>query len=420
MRRKLNAADRAGFTLIELIVVIAILAILSGVATVGYSAYVKSADEAADRQIISDVEQALIMGAYTNNYPAGSVVGYVVLNEGENAECMEANPNDEINDIDVMMQSAFGPNWKEELQLRGDFFTSSDASAILSAINGQNKDYFASVPNSSFYNTEGSTDDLAAKVDEIASAFKGILGDENAHKFSNFWGSDFGATVNQEGLDIKDSQTAANLTVMAAANAICNDTGSHTSWIDSWKDDTKEPKVNASQNGYVAPLVMNYAKYVSYVSYINNPQNCDDEDLIIQVNSEYDVLVSAMNNLANQAESSSYISAFNDAMNEFERDAINVDRTYYEKWQKDYAETDAKAFIASMSAVNALEDTYVSKDKANVLNQQNAFTNFGAADILDTMVNYASLTNLPDSGYVIVLSINADGRPVVTPTVQGD
>lgn len=73
-----------------------------------------------------------------------------------------------------------------------------------------------------------------------------------------------------------------------------------------------------------------------------------------------------------------------------------------------------------MSAVNALEDTYVSKDKANVLNQQNAFTNFGAADILDTMVNYANITNLPDSGYVIVLSINADGKPVVTPTVQGD
>jgi len=48
-----------GFTLVELIVVIAILGILAGVGTVGYSGYIKKANIAADKQLVTVINQAL-------------------------------------------------------------------------------------------------------------------------------------------------------------------------------------------------------------------------------------------------------------------------------------------------------------------------------------------------------------------------
>ena len=48
-----------GFTLVELIVVIAILAILAGVALPVYSGYISKAQEAADTQVLSAVNTAI-------------------------------------------------------------------------------------------------------------------------------------------------------------------------------------------------------------------------------------------------------------------------------------------------------------------------------------------------------------------------
>ena len=64
VRNKLHG--KAGFTLVELIVVIAILGILAGIGTVGYSGYVKKANEAADQQLLGAVNQAFAAACMEN------------------------------------------------------------------------------------------------------------------------------------------------------------------------------------------------------------------------------------------------------------------------------------------------------------------------------------------------------------------
>ncbi len=59
-------AKREGFTLVELIVVIAILGILAGIAIPVYSGYISKANEASDLQQLDAIKTAAIFAAIDN------------------------------------------------------------------------------------------------------------------------------------------------------------------------------------------------------------------------------------------------------------------------------------------------------------------------------------------------------------------
>lgn len=64
----------AGFTLVELIVVIAILAILAGIAIPVYSGYIQKAQEAADYQTLDAIKTAAVFAATESASPKACTV----------------------------------------------------------------------------------------------------------------------------------------------------------------------------------------------------------------------------------------------------------------------------------------------------------------------------------------------------------
>ena len=113
-----NRMRKAGFTLVELIVVIAVLGILGAGAAVGYSGYVKKAAKAADEQLVSQIKYALEV-AYVAD-PSYSGAAAVVLSKDADANVTGEADSAAVKWVQTALTNAFGANWKNELKLEYD------------------------------------------------------------------------------------------------------------------------------------------------------------------------------------------------------------------------------------------------------------------------------------------------------------
>ena len=433
VRNKLRGS--AGFTLVELIVVIAILGILAGIGTVGYSGYIKKANQAADIQLIGDVQYAIELAyAADPGSFAGKQDAVVLTSESAPRYLVADGP------VKKALEMSFG----DPSTLRLKYSGWTDA---LTMLNNATNRFAASVGESSYINGVG-TAQLLTDVQDCATSLGSFLNGITANNIGEtgtaleyYLGSSLGEMLAASGMAQSNgngtydysnatSEALANATVFCLANKMQTDT--------AYADDMATACANGqmlfmpAQNAFRGPdalysIACWYAAMEGYVAYLDDPDCTEAFQNIDMSGTNPNAILANMDNarttILNKVLGTD--EAAQDALAGAILTGGGCPASANELGQKMYgyfhpadggtsqAQLDNNAFRAVMSTVDNLSDDY--SDKAS-LNNGGLFAGSAMNDRINSYVAAASLSTAD----ITAIQGMASGDSMVVVTVSAD
>ena len=166
----------AGFTLVELVVVIAIIGILAGVGTVGYGGYIKRTNEGLDETLYKNILYAGEIGKYENP----GVTGRVNVTKDSNATVTSDSGNAAV--VEKWLSDAFGSDWATTVKYRTDKYAGNDKynTIVLPGVNVQlTAAQQARVDQINGSNFADNTAEIANTINALSKAFSTHAGKDS-------------------------------------------------------------------------------------------------------------------------------------------------------------------------------------------------------------------------------------------------